>query len=1221
MLSNASVVGDETSTLKENFEKLREESTGSAGELRTDSALHGKMLGVSPLARSTGAVDQMDSSVTWTSQLGRGKSEGGMSKHNSGREPLIRTVHRLRTESGFHLQGPISVGSTSRLSSREAPPLETLEGRSLFLLSPTNPVRKFLHKVTSNVYFEYLMLLLIFVSSLELCFDDSSSVPGTTKFAVLHVMDIFFSITFGVEALMKILALGLLFNGKDSYLRNPWNILDMFVVIVNVLVLALDTLTNPNNIIWLRAFRALRALRPLRVATQLDGIRVVVMAMVKSLPAVGEIFLVGALFFYIFAVLGVNLMCGLFFGCYSNGNLLNPAYYKGLGEGINKTWCEADGGIHNITHSYYHDMINVTVPQWQTSTTWGANGQLARFDNLIMALWVLFWMTSLENWSPIMIQAMDITSTDDQPVFNNNIYITFYFIVFIVIGVYFIMNLVIGVAISTFGKMREQLGRSAMLTEVQQEWLTIQRMLATLQLTKKYKRPSGRFRLSVYRVIMTERFEKIMMCIIIANLLPLFMSYQGESDTWAAGLDVVNVVFTSLYVMEMVLKWISIGLPAYFKDHWCQFDAAVVVFSVTGVIMEYVAHDNLTILTLLRTLRVLRIFKLIPKARGLKMMMMTLLWSLPALMNVGAVLLLCMYIFAIIAMNMFGDMKWYGEIDLYANFESFPTAMFTLFRMQTGENWNYVMTACMNLQQCIQVTNDVDIIIPGNTTASVIYRGTYLDTESDALTLSVVPSDLQNNRCSPAPALAAVFFTVYMGLCTFLVLELVVAVIIENIEYQTKIANMAITQKHIEDFCDAWEELDQTSSGFIDAAGMTTVLTRVAPPMGVKGLDCPSRYIQDIVMSCNIPLRNLKIHFMETLHELTGRVAAAPLPIDEEWVIHDKIVQRLPQDKELPKYTTGDYYSALYVKASIKGFLIRSKLNAVHSEHAAGTREVIMSSFNDPASNQPYTDRCPMLTREEKIAMGLTVRDTDCSLKSSAASSRTAREEPSLQSHTSISTGKSKAARVEPSLQSHTRISTGKSKQAADSSSSSPINMTSEGSSSRSIRLSPQQPSPEASAGVAVITDQETSVPNPVAQSSPPLGEERQDWHREVEGGVESGVELSNMAAGSMNRSDSSLITERLSPPSSSDFQRHSRGANTDAQPNHLSPKRDLTSFASSSSSRSTSPAIRLPKLPGSSSSTRQLDAEHLPPLSLKQRLLFPPDTTCSEGGGSVMRA
>ncbi|GAX86028.1 hypothetical protein CEUSTIGMA_g13443.t1 [Chlamydomonas eustigma] len=925
--------GSMSSSMMERLSKTRTESFWPRKINRVSPLSQGQypVQGLHQTEHSDDELFSVNGHAKPSSVNGHAMSMTSIGKSHAGHEPLIWSTHRLRAESGFslHQQGPERLKSTRRSSAFRQPPVETLEGRSLFMFAPTNQVRKFLLLVTSNVHFEYAMLFLISLSSLELCFDDASSVPGTTKFAALRALDVFFTITFGLEALMKIFTYGLLFNGKDSYLRNPWNILDMFVVIVNVLVLALDTVTNPNYIIWLRAFRALRALRPLRVASQLDGIRVIVMAMAKSLPAMGEIFLVGALFFYIFAVLGVNLMCGLFLGCYSQGNLLNPAYYVGLGEGINRTWCEADGGIHNITHSYYHDMINVAVPKWQLSTSWGANGQLARFDNLIMALWVLFWMTSLENWSPIMIQAMDITSLDDQPVFNNNIYITFYFIVFIVIGVYFIMNLVIGVAISTFGKMREQLGRSALLTEAQQEWLTIQRMLATLQLTKKYKRPSGRFRLSVYKMVMTERFEKIMMCIIIANLLPLFMSYQGESDTWAAGLGVVNVVFTALYVIEMILKWISIGACAYFKDKWCLFDFLVVVVSVMGVIIDYVLHDNLTILTVLRSLRVLRIFKIIPKARGLKMMMTTLLWSLPALMNVATVLLLFMYTFAIIAMNIFGNMKWTGEIDLYANFESFPTAMFTLFRMQTGENWNYVMTACMNLQQCIQVTNDVDIIIPGNTTASVIYRGTYLDTESDALTLSVVPSDLQNNRCSPSPAVAAIFFTLYMALCTYLVLELVVAVIIENIEYQSQIENMAVKQRHIEDFCTAWEELDQTSCGFTEAAGLTTILTKVSPPMGVKGLDCQSQYIQDIVMSCNIPLRGLKIHFMETLHELTGRVAAAPLPAEQEWVVHDKIMQKLPQDKVLPKYTVGDYYSALYVKASIKGYLIRSKFNNV----------------------------------------------------------------------------------------------------------------------------------------------------------------------------------------------------------------------------------------------------------------------------------------------------
>jgi hypothetical protein len=52
--------------------------------------------------------------------------------------------------------------------------------------------------------------------------------------------------------------------------------------------------------------------------------------------------------------------------------------------------CEDDGGNHNITNSYYHASLNITVPEWSLSATWGANEILQRFDNVIMALWVLF---------------------------------------------------------------------------------------------------------------------------------------------------------------------------------------------------------------------------------------------------------------------------------------------------------------------------------------------------------------------------------------------------------------------------------------------------------------------------------------------------------------------------------------------------------------------------------------------------------------------------------------------------------------------------------------------------------------------------------------------------------------------------------------------------------------------------------------------------------------
>lgn len=74
----------------------------------------------------------------------------------------------------------------------------------------------------------------------------------------------------------------------------------------------------------------------------MDGVRVVAMAMAKSIPAVGEVLLVASLFYYIFGVLGVNLMDGLFLGCYFGGNLLDPYYLVSDGDSINRSWCASE---------------------------------------------------------------------------------------------------------------------------------------------------------------------------------------------------------------------------------------------------------------------------------------------------------------------------------------------------------------------------------------------------------------------------------------------------------------------------------------------------------------------------------------------------------------------------------------------------------------------------------------------------------------------------------------------------------------------------------------------------------------------------------------------------------------------------------------------------------------------------------------------------------------
>ena len=81
----------------------------------------------------------------------------------------------------------------------------------------------------------------------------------------------------------------------------------------------LDSSAAGSSLSGLRALRVLRALRPLRMASRNEGMRVVVTAVFKSVPPLGNVVLVGALFYLIYAILGVNLMAGLFHACYDSG--------------------------------------------------------------------------------------------------------------------------------------------------------------------------------------------------------------------------------------------------------------------------------------------------------------------------------------------------------------------------------------------------------------------------------------------------------------------------------------------------------------------------------------------------------------------------------------------------------------------------------------------------------------------------------------------------------------------------------------------------------------------------------------------------------------------------------------------------------------------------------------------------------------------------------------
>jgi hypothetical protein len=134
-------------------------------------------------------------------------------------------------------------------------------------------------------------------------------------------MDYGFVGLFALEAVLKSVMRGFLFNGNRSYLRNGWNFIDFVIVLSGIALLCTDALlpadSGSKQLAALRALRMLRALRPLRLASRSKGMQVVATAIIKSVPPLGNVILVGLLFYLVFAILGVNLFAGTFYSCVS----------------------------------------------------------------------------------------------------------------------------------------------------------------------------------------------------------------------------------------------------------------------------------------------------------------------------------------------------------------------------------------------------------------------------------------------------------------------------------------------------------------------------------------------------------------------------------------------------------------------------------------------------------------------------------------------------------------------------------------------------------------------------------------------------------------------------------------------------------------------------------------------------------------------------------------
>jgi hypothetical protein len=152
-----------------------------------------------------------------------------------------------------------------------------VQGRSLGFIGRESRLRHFLYKVVTHPKYDAMIVVCILISAILLALDAPTLHPDSTTKSAIFWIDLVTIIIFTLECIAKIVTFGFFFNGKFSYLRGMWNILDFIILIFSFLCLTSLAQT-------FRVVKTFRILRCLRLIGRNEGLKVAVRALLFAIP-------------------------------------------------------------------------------------------------------------------------------------------------------------------------------------------------------------------------------------------------------------------------------------------------------------------------------------------------------------------------------------------------------------------------------------------------------------------------------------------------------------------------------------------------------------------------------------------------------------------------------------------------------------------------------------------------------------------------------------------------------------------------------------------------------------------------------------------------------------------------------------------------------------------------------------------------------------------------
>jgi voltage-gated sodium channel len=185
------------------------------------------------------------------------------------------------------------------------------------------------------------------------------------------------------------------------------------------------------------------------------------------------------------------------------------------------------------------------------------------------------------------------------------------------------------------------------------------------------------------RIVASKWFNNSITTVILLNAVVIGLDTSVKlAEAFHAWFVIANQVFLAIYIVEALIKMLAHypNVQHYFKDGWNVFDFSIIVISLIPATGQ--------LATLARLARLLRVLRLVSALPELRLIVATLVRSIPSMGHVLLLMSIIFYVYGVAGYHLFHDVD-------PTHWRTLGISLLSLFRIVTLEDWTDIMYAAM----------------------------------------------------------------------------------------------------------------------------------------------------------------------------------------------------------------------------------------------------------------------------------------------------------------------------------------------------------------------------------------------------------------------------------------------------------------------------------------------------------------------------------------------